>query len=329
MQIKSYLSAFLVSALFAVGFGFIIIPLLKKLKFGQSILNYVSEHNYKSGTPTMGGIIFILSSTISFFFFSTKNKYLSIVCLVVGLSYMAVGFIDDFIKIKNKTNDGLSALQKTLFELVIAVIISIFGVYRGLTKIYIPFTDKIIDLGYFFIPICIFLFLATTNSVNLTDGLDGLAGGVSYLFFLSIGSLILIQTTKFKGSYVYSSEYTNVALLSFCLAGGIVGFLLFNTHKATVFMGDTGSLSLGGFIAIISIITGNLLFIPIIGITYVLSSISVILQVIYFKRTKKRIFLMAPLHHHFQHKGFDESKIGVGYKMATLFFGLICIIFYL
>ena len=165
--------------------------------------------------------------------------------------------------------------------------------------------------------------------MNLTDGLDGLAGGITYIFALSLGVIILLETDKFSQNYVSVSEYKNVALLLFSLAGGIVGYLLFNTHKASVFMGDTGSLALGGLVAITSIITGNALFIPIIGITYVLSSISVILQVLYYKKTKKRIFLMAPLHHHFQHKGYEESKIAVGYKLITLFLGLICIIFYM
>ena len=326
---KIYALAFLISSLIAIALGIMVIPLLKKLKFGQNILNYVAEHNYKSGTPTMGGIIFILSTVICFLIFSKGDNYLSLVCFAVGLSYMGVGFLDDFIKIKLKRNKGLSGIQKTLFELVIAVTVSIFALSRGLTKVYLPFTNITLDLKWWFFPFCVFIFLATTNSVNLTDGLDGLAGGITYIFALSLGVIILLETDKFSQNYVSVSEYKNVALLLFSLAGGIVGYLLFNTHKASVFMGDTGSLALGGLVAITSIITGNALFIPIIGITYVLSSISVILQVLYYKKTKKRIFLMAPLHHHFQHKGYEESKIAVGYKLITLFLGLICIIFYM
>lgn len=326
---KIYLLAFLISSVFAIGIGFIVIPILKKLKFGQNILNYVSEHNYKSGTPTMGGIIFLLAAIIAFCLLSGKERYLSLVCIVVGLCYMVVGFLDDFLKIKLKRNEGLSAIQKTIFELAIAIIISFFALSRGLTKIYIPFTCVVIDVGWWFIPLSIFIFLATTNSVNLTDGLDGLAGGISYIYFLSIGVIIMLQVSKNPDYYVNFHEYENISLLLFCLSGATLGYLLFNTHKASVFMGDTGSLSLGGFVAITAILSGNILFIPIIGITFVLSSISVILQVIYFKRTGKRIFLMAPLHHHFQHKGYGESKIAIGYKLVTLFLGLICIIFYL
>lgn len=326
---KAYLSVFLTSLIFAILIGIVVIPLLKKLKFGQNILNYVTEHNYKSGTPTMGGVIFVASAIISFFIFSKPDKYLSVVCITVGLSYMTVGFIDDFIKIKLKRNKGLSALQKTLFELIIAIIISVFAYVKGLTKVYIPIANFTVDFGWTFIPLCILLFISTTNSVNLTDGLDGLASGVTYIVFLTLGTIIFLQTSAFSKDYVSVDEYKNVAVLLFSLAGGLVGYLLFNTHKASVFMGDTGSLALGGFVAITSTVSGNMLLVPIVGITYVLSSISVIVQVIHYKRTKKRIFLMAPIHHHFQHKGFDESKIAIGYKIVTLCLGLICVISYL
>ncbi len=325
---KVYLSVFLVAFCFSVAVGYAIIPLLKRLKLGQSILNYVTEHNYKSGTPTMGGIIFIISSAIAFFIFTKGSKRLSYICLSVGLSYMAVGFIDDFIKIKLKQNKGLGGWQKTFFELVIAVIVAIVALSRGLTEIYMPFTDRFVEIGFWFAPLCIFVFIATTNSVNLTDGLDGLAGGVTYIFFAAMGVLIYLQSSGGVATAT-SYEYKNLSLLCFALSGSLVGYLLFNTHKASVFMGDTGSLALGGFVAIISIVSGNILFIPIIGIIYALSSISVILQVVYYKKTKKRIFLMAPLHHHFQHKGYDESKIAVAYKLLTLFLGIICIISYL
>ena len=326
---KEYLSAFLISLILSVVIGYFLIPFLKKVKFGQSILHYVTEHSYKSGTPTMGGVIFILSAIISFFIFSKSDRYLAIVCITVGLSYAIVGFIDDFVKIKLKRNKGLSVFQKTVFELVIATIIAIFALTRGLTRVYVPFFNFTIDFGFAFIPVCILVFLATTNSVNLIDGLDGLASGVTYIVFLAHGVIVLLQTKAFPNSYTSLMEYKNVSLLLFALAGGLVGYLVFNTYKASVFMGDTGSLSLGGFVAITSIVTGNMLFIPIIGITYVLSSISVIIQVICFKKTKKRVFLMSPLHHHFQQKGYDESKIATGYKTLTLVLGLICIISYL
>ena len=182
-------------------------------------------------------------------------------------------------------------------------------------------------MKFWYIPLCAFCFIATTNSVNLTDGLDGLAGGVTYVYTLVFGVLLLIQVSKGGIRYPISEEYANVAQFSFCLSGALVGFLFYNTYRAKVFMGDTGSLALGGAVAITAALSGNLLFIPIIGITYVASSISVILQVAYFKLSGgKRIFLMAPLHHHFQHKGYAESKIAFGYKFVTLIIGLTVII---
>lgn len=327
---KNYLISFLVAAIVSVAIGAITIPLLKKLKFGQNILSYVSEHDYKSGTPTIGGIIFISSCIIAYYLFRSEENRLSEVCVAVFVAYALVGFIDDFIKIKLHRNEGLNPVQKTLFEIVIAVVVSAYAYTRGLTKVNIPFTNIVVDLKFWYIPLCAFCFIATTNSVNLTDGLDGLAGGVTYVYTLVFGVLLLIQVSKGGIRYPISEEYANVAQFSFCLSGALVGFLFYNTYRAKVFMGDTGSLALGGAVAVTAALSGNLLFIPIIGITYVASSISVILQVAYFKLSGgKRIFLMAPLHHHFQHKGYAESKIAFGYKFVTLIIGLTVIIFIL
>ena len=328
---KRFLSLILcVAAIVSVAIGAITIPLLKKLKFGQNILSYVSEHDYKSGTPTIGGIIFISSCIIAYYLFRSEENRLSEVCVAVFVAYALVGFIDDFIKIKLHRNEGLNPVQKTLFEIVIAVVVSAYAYTRGLTKVNIPFTNIVVDLKFWYIPLCAFCFIATTNSVNLTDGLDGLAGGVTYVYTLVFGVLLLIQVSKGGIRYPISEEYANVAQFSFCLSGALVGFLFYNTYRAKVFMGDTGSLALGGAVAITAALSGNLLFIPIIGITYVASSISVILQVAYFKLSGgKRIFLMAPLHHHFQHKGYAESKIAFGYKFVTLIIGLTVIIFIL
>lgn len=325
---KIYCASFLVAAIISIAIGAITIPLLKKLKFGQNILSYVSEHDYKSGTPTVGGIIFISSCIIAYYVFRSEENRLSEVCVAVFVAYALVGFIDDFIKIKLHRNEGLNPVQKTLFEIIIAVVVSVYAYTRGLTKVSIPFTNTVVDLKFWYVPLCAFCFIATTNSVNLTDGLDGLAGGVTYVYTLVFGSLLLIQVFKGGIRYPVSKEYANVAQFSFCLSGALVGFLFYNTYRATVFMGDTGSLALGGAVAITAALSGNLLFIPIIGITYVASSISVILQVTYFRLSGgKRLFLMAPLHHHFQHKGYAESKIVFGYKFVTLVIGLSVIIF--
>ena len=188
--------------------------------------------------------------------------------------------------------------------------------------------DRGIDIGWWYIPLCAFVFIAATNSVNLTDGLDGLAAGVTYVYMLSFAVLLALQIKSENISYPVGEEYANIAEFSVCLSGALIGFLLFNTYKAKVFMGDTGSLALGGAVAVTGALSGNILYIPVIGITYVASSISVILQVAYFKRTKgKRLFLMAPLHHHFQHKGYSESKIAFGYKFVTMIAGIAVIVF--
>ena len=323
---KTYFAAFGCAVIVAVAAGFVVVPLLKKLKLGQNILSYVSEHEYKSGTPTMGGFIFVIGSLVSFFIFAGSDTRRAVICISVFLSYAAVGFLDDFIKIKLKRNEGLSVIQKSIFELAIAVIVSIFAYTRGLTTLYVPFLNGSVTLnGWAYIPLCVFVFLATTNSVNLTDGLDGLAGGVTYVYFLLFAIVTILEEGQ---AFVLNGEAESVTLLSVCLSGSIIGYLLFNTHKANVFMGDTGSLALGGVVAATAIVSGNMLYIPIIGITYVCSSISVILQVLYFKLTKgKRLFLMAPLHHHFQHKGYSEGKIAFAYKLVTLVAGLAVIIF--
>ena len=243
---KIYCASFLVAAIISIAIGAITIPLLKKLKFGQNILSYVSEHDYKSGTPTVGGIIFISSCIIAYYVFRSEENRLSEVCVAVFVAYALVGFIDDFIKIKLHRNEGLNPVQKTLFEIIIAVVVSVYAYTRGLTKVSIPFTNTVVDLKFWYVPLCAFCFIATTNSVNLTDGLDGLAGGVTYVYALVFGSLLLIQVFKGGIRYPVSKEYANVAQFSFCLSGALVGFLFYNTYRATVFMGDTGSLALGG-----------------------------------------------------------------------------------
>ena len=325
---KEYLSVFLVALCFSVVIGWFLIPILRKFKLGQSILNYVTEHNYKSGTPTMGGIIFILATIISFFIFASGSKYLSLVCIAVGVSYMAVGFLDDFIKIKSRENEGLKPYQKIVFQLVVALISGFFALKNQLTTLYLPFIAKSVDLGLFIMPITVFVLVAITNSVNLTDGLDGLAGSVSVVYIVGILLIVIAESTLFKNNYYLVEEIP--AIISVCAIsiGAIIGFLCFNTNKASVFMGDTGSLALGGLLGTLTIFTGNTLFMPLIGIVFVISSLSVIIQVIYFKRTKKRIFLMAPFHHHLQHKGFTEGKISFLYSIFTAVIIAFLLIFY-
>lgn len=313
---KIYLSAALVAFFLSLLFCFLLIPMLRRLKAGQNILSYVKEHKGKSGTPTMGGLAFVLSAVFAEIIFLRKAERTAIVALTVGFAYLLVGFLDDFLKKKRKENLGLRAWQKTLFQTFAAVFASIYCLRAGLTQLNIPFTKTSVDIGAWMCPLAIFVFLATVNSVNLTDGLDGLAAGTCVPFFLTLGILISMQ-----------GRFSSLATLSFCLCGALGAYLVFNVSPASVFMGDTGSLSLGGFAACIGVFTGNALYIAIVGIMFVLSSITVILQVIYYKATGgKRIFLMAPVHHHFQEKGYSECKIAYAYAAITVVLGALCIL---
>ncbi|MBE5733704.1 MAG: phospho-N-acetylmuramoyl-pentapeptide-transferase [Clostridiales bacterium] len=318
----------LLSLSLSIVLGFFVIPLLRKIKAGQTVLKYVEEHKEKNGTPTMGGLFFIVPSVIIFTLFGGINGRMALVSMTIGLAFLVVGFLDDFIKVKFKRNEGLKAYQKILFQGAIALVAGVFAYLNGITLFHLPFSNKNIDLGVLTIPFVSVIFIASTNCVNLTDGLDGLAGGTSAIYLIAITILIGIQSKSLGYMYLMVEEYNNLQLLAVCLIGGILAFLVFNVSKARVFMGDTGSLSLGGFIAGISIFSSNSFFIPIIGIMFVLSGISVIVQVLYYKKTKKRVFLMAPLHHHFQLKGYSESKIAYCYALITAVAGAVSVLSY-
>lgn len=314
----SALTAFALSLLFC----WVLIPVLRRVKAGQNILSYVKEHESKGGTPTMAGIAFISAAVIAATLFVRELDRDVLVCLAIGLAYLLVGLLDDLLKRKHKENLGLKAWQKFAFQFVIAIFAGIYCFRAGKTALYIPFFNLFWEIGWWVLPLSVFVFLATVNAVNLTDGLDGLAAGTSVPFFLSLGILLLIEQSK------TGILQTNEAVLCFCIVGALGAYLLFNVFPASAFMGDTGSLSLGGFAAAIAVITGNALYVAVVGACFVLSVISVILQVIYYKATGgKRIFLMSPIHHHFQKKGFSESKIAFAYSAATFVLGGICIIF--
>ena len=307
----SMLFAFLASAALLL----LILPLLRRLKAGQYILGYVKEHKDKGGTPTMGGLAFICAIIIVGFCTLGFNGGEVNLTLAITASFMVVGFLDDFIKIYHKKNEGLKPYQKIIFQVAIATVAALYCYFNGLTKLNIPFTDISTDISWGIIPLVIFIFTATVNCVNLTDGLDGLAGGTSCAYLLILGIMLAIKGTYF-------------AVICFIGVGALAAFLVFNVNKAAIFMGDTGSLALGGLISCVSVFSGNSLYIPIIGIMFVISGISVIVQVIYYKRTRKRVFLMAPLHHHFQMKGYTECKITYCYFALTAFVGIICLIFW-
>ena len=321
--------AFLVSALVTP----LVIKIVNKLKARQTILHYVDNHLNKQGTPTMGGIAFILAVIIAMLF--SKIYGAALMSVAVMVAYGIVGGLDDFIKIRFKRNLGLKAYQKLIAQTLIALIIAVY-IYRResiSSTILIPFTSIEINLGIFIIPFVIFMFLAVTNSVNLTDGLDGLAGSVTllYMFFICIIQIIYINHLKEEGvSQQIINEHIGQVLFGASVLGGVLGYLIFNSFPAKIFMGDTGALALGGAVACVTVFTRTELLMPIIGIMFVLSSLSVIIQVGYFKITGgKRIFLMAPLHHHFERKGIHESKITVIYMIVTAVIGIFCTILYL
>ena len=311
--------------LFCFLVAFLVAPLVlygaKKFKAGQNILHYVDTHKSKQGTPTMCGLIFIIG-TFSGSIFAYNGAYtLALMSVIVMLAFGLLGFLDDFIKIKSGENEGLKPYQKIIGQLGISVIISFF-VYNFIgTSIYIPFSHTLIDIGIFIIPLVIIVFLAFVNSVNLIDGLDGLCGGVSCAYLLSFIGIMTLSLPSLSGTFLVENQ--NLIYISACMLGALIAFLIYNGFPAKVFMGDTGSLALGGFLSAIAVFSGLELYILFLGIPYVITSLSDIVQVFYYKRTKKRIFLMAPLHHHFERKGYHENKIVIVYIIVTILIGLI------
>ncbi|MDR1391799.1 MAG: phospho-N-acetylmuramoyl-pentapeptide-transferase [Clostridiales bacterium] len=306
---------FLLSFLCSVVFGIILIPFLSKLKFGQSILNIgPSWHKNKSGTPTMGGLIFVFSM-IALFLIALNTKFCEYfekrrLILVFGISlfYASIGFLDDFIKIKLKRNLGLKSLQKFNLQLVASVVFLVYGIKSGIidTDIIIPFYGMV-DIGFLlFIPFSIFVIVGSSNAVNLTDGIDGLATSIALIvgiFFFFVSKIFLDLELSF---------------LSLILIGSLFGFLLFNKNPAKVFMGDTGSLFLGGYLSSVAILTRLPFFLAISGIIFIAETMSVIIQVTSFKLTGKRIFKMSPLHHHLEMIGYSEKKIVLLFCFITL-----------
>lgn len=302
---------FIICGLLCLCFSAIIAPFVlwfcKKVKVSQTILHYVDKHAFKEGTPTMGGIIFILTLFFASCFLSGHSTFLSWFCIAITFCYGLLGFLDDFIKVRFHHNEGLKPYQKIIGQVGISLVIGVFLFVSGRTSL--SFFAWNFDIGWAIIPLVVFVMVATVNSVNLTDGLDGLAGGVSFVYVLIFG--IILATFN-------DLELQNLSMLCFGLCGGLAGFLMLNCFPAKIFMGDTGSLALGGFIGVIAVLSGLELLLPFMGIMFVLSAISDILQVLHYKRTKRRIFLMAPLHHHFEQKGVHENRIVAVYILITM-----------
>ncbi|HEY4544726.1 MAG TPA: phospho-N-acetylmuramoyl-pentapeptide-transferase [Tissierellaceae bacterium] len=292
----------IISSLMAITLGPIIIPKLNNLGIGQSIRKEgPKSHLKKEGTPTMGGIIILLSIILSSIIFgkSLITKNIAII-LVSILGFGLIGFVDDYLIVVRKDNQGLTESQKILFQTILAVIIAFVYSYNDElgTSLIIPFVKyKYLNLGWLYLPFMTFVIVGTVNSVNLTDGLDGLASGVTVIVMLFFSLIALQWGVK------------DIETITLIILGSCLGFLFHNFYPAKVFMGDTGSLALGGAVASIAMVLRLPLIIPIVGGIYLIEALSVIIQVLSFKIRKKRVFLMAPLHHHFEHKGWKETKV--------------------
>ncbi len=313
---SEHIIAFAATFVLALIAGPILIPFLRRLKFGQTVRDDGPQtHLKKMGTPTIGGLIFIIPLTLTSIYF--YQSYPQIVPVLMStLGFAAVGFIDDFIKVVKKRKDGLFAGQKTFFQLIVCVSFA-FYVMRYTeagSSIAIPFTNIIIQPWIYFIFIVLFMYFFS-NAVNITDGLDGLCSGVTLVvaIFFTIVSLT-------------NSEWGYIKVFSASIAGGCLGFLAFNIHPAKVFMGDTGSLALGGALTSIAVMMRMPLILFLVGGIYLIEAISVILQVASFKLTGKRIFKMAPIHHHFELKGWRETKVVAVFIVATVFLAIASLI---
>lgn len=300
---KSILFVLIVSFFIATIIGPVFIPFLHRLKFGQAIREEGPQsHRKKSGTPTMGGIIFITSivitllATVMFTNYTVMSRELMMLLLTL-VGFGAIGFVDDFIIVVKKNNEGLKPKQKLLAQLVLAAVF--FYLYlQGDYPTTISFFNLFeLNLYWIYGLFILFWMVGFSNAVNLTDGLDGLCGGVSVISFGTFAMIALAQ------------QQMGIALFCFAVVGALLGFLVFNLNPAKVFMGDTGSLALGAAIAAVSILLKQELLLVIIGLVYVIETLSVIIQVSYYKRTKKRIFKMAPIHHHFELCGWSEWKV--------------------
>lgn len=304
--------------------GIIIIPILRRLKAGQNVSRLINKrHLKKEGTPTIGGLIFIIPPIVAVLLLwlrgSVELSYNLIITMFVFVAYGILGFIDDYLKIKYHNNKGLSTITKLIFQLFIAV--SFYIIYKsngGSTVLEVSLFGIKCDLGFLYGLFILFLLVGTTNAVNISDGLDGLCGGLSTMAFLAYGVI------SWGSNWIVGNS--GMAIFSFVLVGSLLGFLLFNSHPAKVFMGDTGSLALGGALATIAILTHHELSLALIGGVFVVETLSSLIQIIAIRKLNKKVFLKAPLHHHFEELGWEETDIVkmfwvVGFLLAM--FGVI------
>lgn len=309
MEYVPFIAAAVIAAGFVLLSGPFFIPELNKLKFGQSIRDEGPEsHKVKSGTPTMGGIMIICGITVASLVCAPLTPQVML-ALFIMLGHFLLGFADDYIKVVKKRNLGLKARQKLLGQIVIAIVTIYIGTrVLGIdTTLWIPVANTSLDIGWLYYALVMFVLVGTSNAVNLTDGLDGLAAGTVTVAALAYMTVCLMMGEK------------GLAIFAIAIAAGSLSFLRFNRHPAKVFMGDTGSLALGGAIAALGILTHTEILLAVIGGVFVVEAMSVIIQVISFQTTGKRVFLMSPIHHHFELKGWPETKVVHRFWMAGVF----------
>ena len=315
--------AMMLGFIFAIVCGLIFIPMLKKINVRQHVSHLIGEnHLKKEGTPTMGGIIFIIPVVITLFLLYIRGSitfnHNLIIVLFVFLAYAFLGFIDDWLKVRYNNNQGLRISTKFLIQMVIALIFFyIFMQNGGKPELEITSLGILIPMGWTFGLFILFLLVGSSNAVNITDGLDGLCGGLSMIAFVAFG-IITWNTTWMEG-------YQEVAIFCFVLVGALLGFLLFNSHPAKVFMGDLGSLSLGAAMATVAIITRHELSLALIGGVFVVETLSSLIQIIAIRKFHKKVFKMAPLHHHFEQLGWKETDIVKAFYVVGLLLAMAAI----
>jgi len=298
-------------------FGGPLIRKLQSLKAGQEIrVDGPETHLVKSGTPTMGGLLILISVIVSTLLWQDLNNQYTWLVLFSMIAFGCIGFTDDYLKVFRRSSEGMHARVKFIGQTIVSLIIVIILFVSGneqTTLLYVPFfKHAVIDLSYFYIPFGVILLVGTSNAVNLTDGLDGLAIGLVLLVSMSFAVIIYITGRADYAEYLqipYLRGSGELTIFTLALVGSSIGFLWYNSHPAEIFMGDTGSLSLGGVIGVLALIIKKEILLIFIGGVFVLEALSVIIQVISYKIRRKRVFKMAPLHHHFEMKGWDESKV--------------------
>lgn len=315
----------MISLILSIITGLILIPFLKKLKANQRLSIYLEEkHKKKQGTPTMGGLIFILPTIlvmlIMYLFGKIKFNTSILILMLTFIFYSLIGFIDDYLIIKRNNNKGLSESAKFILQVIVAIIFFyLFMVSGNEPLLWIHTLGIKLNIGFFYGLLILLVLVSSSNAVNITDGLDGLAGSLSLIVFLTLG-IISYNTGWLLG-------YEEIALFSFALAGSLIGFLVFNLNPAKIFMGDTGSLALGAAMGAISILTRHEILLIVIGIVFVIETITCIIQRVYYKFTHKRFFLMTPIHHSFEKKGYNEREIVKIFCLVGIIASMIALIY--